>query len=287
MFWLWMLLWHAKHAPVVVQVLRPVILFFAFHCSRTMLDGTVANAARLLGSGSSATERRRLSRTVIASFFDFVVEIGRGRPVEELRCRIDSVEGLGHYTQARGARCGAIMLTAHLGSFETGTAALVEWEARVHVVFVRDMLPLFEQARAAQRARLRVIEEPVEGDWMMWVRLRDVLRADGVVLLQGDRVMPGQRGVKAEFLGGHVMLPAGPAKLALASGAPIVPVFSVVMPGGRVRIMMEEAVWVKEGDSPEDVTRRLGRVIERYVRRYPEQWLRVDRAWCEDAIPQG
>ncbi len=289
-FWIWILLWHLAHAPWVVWVLRPMILFFALRCSKSMLDGTGANARRLLGPGSSAAERRRLSHAVIRNFFEFIVELGRGHGVEELRSRIESIEGREHYERARAAGRGTIVVTAHLGSFETGVAALREHEERVHVVFARDPLPIFERARAAQRERLGVIEAPVGLDWTMWVRLRDALRADEVILLQGDRVMPGQRGVRTVFFDGHVLLPAGPAKLALASGAPIVPVFAVLLPDGRVRIKMEEAVFVEEGDCPEEVTRRLGRVIEGYVRRYPEQWLRVDRAWCEDqesAASQG
>ena len=79
------------------------------------------------------------------------------------------------------------------------------------------------------------------------MHLRDALRADEVVAIQGDRIMPGQKGQRMPFLGGHLLLPSGPAKLALASGAPIVPVFSLRTSSGKVKLFIEDAINV-DGD---------------------------------------
>jgi KDO2-lipid IV(A) lauroyltransferase len=111
--------------------------------------------------------------------------------------------------------------------------------------------------------------------------LRDALRANEVVAIQGDRVMPGQKGRRMPFLGGHLMLPTGPVKLAMASGAPIIPVFSVRTPRGGVRLFIEEAITVDQ--DVDEALARVAAVIAKYVSAYPEQWLVLHRAFDEDA----
>jgi KDO2-lipid IV(A) lauroyltransferase len=134
--------------------------------------------------------------------------------------------------------------------------------------------------RSALREKLGVIEAPVDDGWTIWMRLRDALARDEVVVLQGDRVMPGQKGHRAPVLGADMMLPSGPAKLSLATGAPIVPVFAIRTPAGHVRLCVEPAILP---DTVENAMAELAAVIGRYIRAYPEQWLMLQPAWCDDA----
>ena len=94
---------------------------------------------------------------------------------------------------------------------------------------------------------------------------------------------PGQKGQCVPVLGADMMLPSGPAKLALASGAPIVPVFCVRMPSGKVRLCVEPAI---EVPGPQDVDRameQLAAVVGKYIRAHGEQWLMLQPAWCDQA----
>ena len=130
----------------------------------------------------------------------------------------------------------------------------------MHVVFKRDDMSRFEQVRSALRKRLGVIEAPIDDGWTVWLRLRDALMRNEVVMLQADRVMPGQKGCPLPFLHGHVELPTGPIKLALASGAPVVPIFALRTRSGRMQINIEPPIFVEpsdERDSP--VAREIGR----------------------------
>jgi len=267
------------------------MLFFAWRTSPLLRDGTTANAARILGPSSTPRQRQALAKRVVGSCYDFVCEIGRHRTRSPaaLRALAEWVEGEEHYRRARSLRRGAIIVTAHLGSFEIGAAMLGAFEKRIHVVFQRDHLSSFERLRAEHRARLGVIEAPVDDGWGMWLRLREALLADEVVMLQGDRTMPGQTGVAVPFLGGHVEMPSGPVKLAMATGSPIIPIFTIRRPRGRFRVLIDEPITVEPGparwDGPHPALLRLAAVIERQVARYPDQWLMLHRAWCEDRPP--
>ena len=118
------------------------------------------------------------------------------------------------------------------------------------------------------------------------MRLRDALANDEVVLIQGDRVMPGQKGQPVRFFDGHTLMPTGPVRLAMVTGSPIIPVFSVRMPNGKIRLFIEEAILVGDmpgGISQDQAMNQLGAVLEKYVRLYPDQWLENRPAWIEDA----
>lgn len=286
--WLDRLFWLAEHRPAVLRLTRGVLARLAFRCSPAVRAGTLANAGRILGSGSTQAERARLARRVVENFILFCHDVGRSARLthDGLLGQIERIEGHEHYDAARALGRGAIVLTAHMGSFEVGMAALRRQDARVHVVFRRDALDRFERMRSALRAKLGVIEAPVDDGWTVWMRLRDALLNDEVVVLQGDRVMPGQKGQRAAVLGADMLLPAGPVKLARATGAPIVPVFAVRTPGGKVRLCIEPAIEVERDETGAGVERAMEQVadvIGKYVAAYPEQWLMLQPAWCEDA----
>lgn len=288
--WLGTLFWFSSYWPSLPRLLRPLILSIAWASSPVLRRGTLANAGRLLGETSTARERRALARRVIGSFFDRVVEFGlnRRRTPEELLAGVESVTGEAHYDAARRRGRGAILATAHLGSFETAIALVARREGggqRVHVVFRRDRSGLFERLRAEQRRRLGVVEAPVDEGLDTWLGLREALRRDEVVLMQADRLAPGQKGVEAPFLGGHIRVPTGPVRLARLTGAPLIPVFALASGRGRYRLQVEEAIWtdgVPDTGSIDPALLRLVGAVERVVRAHPDQWLCLHPAWCED-----
>jgi KDO2-lipid IV(A) lauroyltransferase len=205
-----------------------------------------------------------------------------------MRSRIDGVDGHDHYVAARKLGRGAIILTAHMGSFELGLAALTAIEPKVHVVFKRDTEDGFETIRQNLRHKLGVIEAPIDDGWTIWIKLRDALRADQVVILQGDRAMPGQKSQPVPVAGGHVALPLGPLMLAMASEAPIVPIFTLATAPGRCRVFVEDPIIIDPQAEPVDGVHpsllKIGKVIEKYVVAHPDQWLVLDRAFVEDAV---
>jgi KDO2-lipid IV(A) lauroyltransferase len=280
-FWLKLLFLAAQRVPWFARAAKGFFVWFAVRCSRVIRSNTRANARRIFGADAAPQRLDRFTRDVVGSFYDFVCDVGRSLHMtrQELVGRIERVEGREKYTAARALGRGAIILTAHMGSFEAGIAALLGQERRIHVVFKRDS-GRFERIRRTLRHRLGVVEQPVDEGWEVWVRLRDALKANEVVAIQGDRVMPGQKGKRMPMCGGHVLLPTGPVKLATASGAPIIPVFSIRNDAGRIELFVEDAIIV--GDDVDAALAQMARAIERYVLSYPQQWLVLHRAFCED-----
>ncbi len=287
-FWREFMYFWASRWPRLVLLTRPFFLFFAFRFSHALRDGPTANARRFLGPDADEAQVERLRRAIVRSAYTSIYELGRAARSSpaQLREWVEQVDGAEHYHQARASGNGAILVTAHLGPFEVGMSALVPHERRIHVVFQRDDRASFDRLRSKLRTRLGVVEAAVDDGWSIWGRLRDALKADEVVLIQGDRVMPGQRGISVPFLGGHVLLPTGPIKLAMLTGSPIIPVFSVRTRVGRCRVIIDEPLAVPATPAPVDehhpTLLAIARAIERQVAAHPDQWAVYERAWRED-----
>jgi KDO2-lipid IV(A) lauroyltransferase len=282
-FWL-DALFRAAGSPAITRAFRPIVLAAAPRISRRIRHSTAANARRIFGPDLTPARQREFTRGVVASFYDFVCDVGQTTHLtrDQLIAQIESVQGKANYQAACATGKGIIVATAHMGSFEAGAAALLDRGQKIHVVFKRDPTR-FEQVRSSLRNRLGIIEGAVDDGWTLWLRLREALQRGEVVMLQADRVMPGQKGAKVPFLHGHLLLPMSPVKLALASGAPIVPIFAIRMSDGRIRIRIESPITVDPSDDEiHPALLRFAGVLEKYVRAYPEQWLLLEPAFCED-----
>jgi lauroyl/myristoyl acyltransferase len=267
-------------SPAFAAAARPVFVFLAFSFSPRIRRATAVNAARLLDHPDEKT-KRLFGRRVVGSFYDFVCDVGATlhSTREQLAARIESVTGTESYHAARAAGRGAVLVTAHMGSFEKGLVALPIQEKRIHVVFKRDKIGGFEKLRTELRKRLNVAESPVDDGWGVWVRLREALQNDEVVAVQGDRVLPGQKGIPVAILGGTLLLPTGPFKLAASAGSPVMPIFSTRSPDGRIAIRIEPAIDPTDVDA---AVRLFGACLERQLRTHADQWLVLDPAFLED-----
>ena len=273
------LFWLAGRAPWTLAVLRPLAIRLVPRLAPAVRRNTLANGRRITADAVPAS----FSREVVGSFYDFVRDIGAAKleSAEQLRSRVVAVEGEPAYLATRAANTGAVLITAHMGSFEVGLAALRNVEEKVHVVFKRDEFDGFESMRRGVRETLGVHEAAIDDGWATLIGLRDALRDNGVVVMQGDRAMPGQKSAVVPFLYGHLRIPLGPLKLALAAGCPVVPVFTVRESPGKFRVCLEPAIDPAAPNAIEQVAT----AIERFVRRYPTQWLVLHPAFVEDELP--
>ncbi|MCS7295020.1 MAG: acyltransferase, partial [Dehalococcoidia bacterium] len=82
-------------------------------------------------------------------------------------------------------------------------------------------------------------------------------------------------------------IPEGAARLALKTGAKIVPVAAPTLPGGRVRILadfgLEPPAASDEETAVVALSQAMMRSIEGFIRQYPEQWYMFRDFWPEGA----
>jgi KDO2-lipid IV(A) lauroyltransferase len=286
--WLAVLFFLAGRAPWLPRLFRPVVVPLTVFCSGTIAPNVRCNANRIFRRNLSPSEHRDFARRVVGNFYDFVIDLAvSGRQTaEQILARVQCVEGESEYRQARKKALGAILVTAHMGAFEVGLASLRRVEPDVHVVFKRDRFSSFERIRSHVRALLGVHEAPIDEGLPALMRLRDALRANGVVVMQGDRAMPGQKAQAVPLFTGHLRMPVGPVTLAQITGSPIVPVYVIRATGGKFRIHLGQPIFVDPDARPADgidpALAKFARSLESQIALHPDQWLVLDRAFAED-----
>jgi len=109
-----------------------------------------------------------------------------------------------------------------------------------------------------------------------------VLKKNTMLGILADQDVDSVEGVFVDFFGRPTYTPKAPVALALASGAPIVPCF-MIKEKNRHRLVLEEPMELEEkSDKQETIkfnTQKWSRIVESYIRRYPEQWVWVHRRW--------
>jgi lauroyl/myristoyl acyltransferase len=277
----------ARRMPWLLKIIKPLATRLAVQFSADIREGTTANARRLI-AGATEKQITAFTSNVVGNFYDFVVDIARSgaMSIEQLHKQIETIEGREEYLAHRRAGGGAIIVTAHMGSFEVGLVALAEVESKIHVVFKRDQMDSFETIRKSLRKNLGVLEAPIDEGWETWIALRDTLQDNHVVVVQADRAMPGQKARAVPMFGAHILLPLGPLKLAQISGSPIIPVFTIRNPDGRCRLIAESPIRVDADaqliNGVHPALLQLAAAIEKHVAAHPEQWLILTPAFVED-----
>ena len=112
------------------------------------------------------------------------------------------------------------------------------------------------------------------------------LRRNEVVCLLADRDLAGT-GTSVWFFGETTTLPAGPATLALRSGAHLLPTAVYFRPGqegvkGVVRPPLDTARQGRLRDDVARVTQDLAGAFEELIRAAPEQWHLMQPNWPSD-----
>ncbi|MHB8378933.1 MAG: phosphatidylinositol mannoside acyltransferase [Acidimicrobiales bacterium] len=182
-------------------------------------------------------------------------------------------EGLEHLREAKQRGRGVIVALPHMGSWEWGGSFLNSVGLGMTAVAeVLEPPALFEWFKA-KRESIGIRIEPLN-DRAGSVLLSTLRRGDVVGLLC-DRDLQGN-GVSVEFFGERVTMPAGPATLALRTGATLVAGACYTGPGRDHFAVITAPIPVERSSRlREDVTRVtqvLARELEGLIRRAPEQW---------------
>ncbi len=190
-------------------------------------------------------------------------------------------EGLDHYLAARDQGRGVLIVTGHLGAWELSSF----WHSLMgHPMTM--VIRRLDNARVDQMVNaIRCLHgnRVVHKDDFARGLLSAVKKGETVGILMDTNMTPPQ-GVFVPFFGVAACTASGLARVALHTGAAVLPGFLVWESAEKKYVLHfgPEIPVVKSGDDEQDTlenTARFTAAIERYVRRYPDQWLWVHRRW--------
>lgn len=244
---------------------------------------------RVLGADAPPEGSRAMERLVddaVASYARYWAESLRLPGLDAAALTAGMVyEHYDHILAGRRAGRGSILVLPHLGGWEWAGAHLAAVGHPVSVVAERlDPPDLFEWFTSFRRSLgMKVIPAGPGASAACVAALRD----NHILCLLADRLVEGVTGVEVEFFGEITALPAGPATLALRTGAALLPCAVLFQPrtDHHLGVVCDPLDTTREGGLRADVariTRDMARDFERLIRRAPTQWHLLQPNWPSD-----
>jgi D-glycero-D-manno-heptose 1,7-bisphosphate phosphatase len=237
------------------------------------------NLSAAIGPGTARPTARahfvRLGRSLVDT-----IRLGRLTP-QELLNHV-TVEGRDRYDESLKKGRGVILLAAHFGAWELMPMVIGALGYPLTVVGRPLDNPFLNEWIVRYRARLcaRVLNSK---DRSTVHELLSALRRGESVGILGDQHVVGDRGVYVEFFGRLAYTHKIAALAAAKTGASVVPVFMIAEGAERYRFVFERPIVpARTGHREEDAvahTQAMTRVLEEYIRRYPDHWFWLHERW--------
>jgi KDO2-lipid IV(A) lauroyltransferase len=181
---------------------------------------------------------------------------------------------------------GVVAVLPHMGNWDVA-GAWASLTGRKFTTVAERLKPerLFDEFVAFRESLGMEVVPLTGGDANPFDLLADRLRAGGLVCLLGDRDLTA-RGIEVEFFGETAKFPAGPAALALRTGAALHPA-TLWFDGNGWHIRMHDAIAVPDGaDKIKRMTQDVARAFEEGIRAHPADWHMLQRLWVSDLTPR-
>ena len=190
-------------------------------------------------------------------------------------------EGLENYLAARDRGKGVLVLTGHLGAWELSSFYHSLAGYPMGVVIRRLDNPLVDEL--VNRIRCQYGNRVLHKDDFARGLIAAMRAGDTVGILMDTNMTPPQ-GVFVPFFGVPACTASGLARVALKTGAAVLPGFLLWEEEERRYVLRfyPELKLTHTGDSEADATANTSlftAVIEQVVREYPSQWLWMHRRW--------
>ncbi|NQT21914.1 MAG: lysophospholipid acyltransferase family protein [Candidatus Omnitrophica bacterium] len=260
--------------------------YFLF--SKKDKNALIANIKVVLNNPSKDEFARHCARMCFINFGKYLVDFLRFKKIDQGYIHSNvAIEGLENVKEALRHKKGAIMLSSHIGNWELAGAVFSLSMGFPHIDFPLYAIALDHVDKKVndffikQRASKGVQTIPIG------VKLKQcfqVLRKNKALAILGDRDF-SEKGEKIEFLGKETLLPKGPAVFFVRTGAPILPVFMLREKSDKFRFVIESpinhALTGNEERDKREIIKSYVSVIERYIKKYPDQWYVFRNVWNE------
>lgn len=241
----------------------------------------VRNNLWIIFPDKSVKEIHKISKLVFRNFAKYLVDFFRFEKLDrEYINKNIKLENLHNFDDVLAKGKGVIVLTAHLGNWELGGVVIAQLNYPFWVVALphknKKVNGFFDAQRNSKGVKVIAMGKAVRS-------CISEFRKNHMVALVGDRDFT-EKGIVLDFFGKPMHFPEGPAALSLMTGALIVPGFMFRNPDDSFTLRIEKAIeFSPSGDKAKDLVDLINvykKVLEDYIRKYPEQWYVFRQFWA-------
>lgn len=226
------------------------------------------------------TRRTQVGRESCHNLGMTLVEFARIPFVSEQTKSQFLMEGLDKIDEAKKKGKGVILLTLHLGDIDWAATGLALYGQPLTIISkefsVRWINDLWFGVRRKMGTKFIAPRKSS-------LTILKALKAHETVVFVLDQYMGPPIGIKTKFFGIDTGTAMGLAILAQRSEAPVLLAYTYRLSDGRTFVGIDDEIPFVESVNKEDTIKDMTQVyndhLEKYVRRYPEQWMWVHRRW--------
>jgi predicted LPLAT superfamily acyltransferase len=235
--------------------------------------------SRVLGRPAGWLEAYRHLRTFGLVTLDRVFLLQGKRELFDL-----TSHGAEHLLQLKEQKRGALLLGAHIGSFEVMRARADGRGADVRVLAYLGNAQKIGQVFAALSPEMQKRIIPL-GTMDALIKAKDALDQGAILAMLGDRTGLNDKITSVNFMGTPAPLPTGPFLLASALRCPVYLVFGVYRGGNRYELFCEpfaERIVLARGDREgalQGYAQAYATRLEQIARAHPYNWFNLYNFW--------
>lgn len=192
-------------------------------------------------------------------------------------------EGKEHFDKALAQGKGVVIVSAHFGNFPLMLLRLAQEGYKANAIIRPTRDEKIEKYFYAQRTKLGLHTIYSHPRQACVAESLKALRNNEFLFIPLDQHFGNGAGVYVDFFGEKAATATGPVVFALRTGSPIVPMFIVREKDDTHKIIVEPAMTLEEKDNEKEMIAhnvgRITKVIEKYIRVYPQEWGWMHRRW--------
>lgn len=267
----------------VVQVITNVLIAIGFKF--TIRQKKIAQESLLIAFGKekSLKEINKIAKSCFWNLGKGMIELIYFMAHPHMIKEKVSFEGKEHLDRALSYGNGVIAISAHFGNFPLMLLRFAQEGYKTNAIIRPTRDKEIEEYFQKQRTSLRlntIYSHPRKQCVDNSLR---ALRNNEFLFIPLDQNFGSDGGVFVEFFGQKAATATGPVVFAMRAKSPLLPIFIVREEDNSHKIIIEPPLKLETtNDDKETIfinTSRITQVIEKYVRRYPQEWGWMHRRW--------
>jgi len=251
--WRQLLRFAVLNTPMWIEPVVHGTWAFFFLLAGPVRHGVMLNLRAIIPGSRAAANFFRAWRV----FWNFAWTITDAARYRHLRTFPDwEFVGLEHFEALCAREGGAIILTAHMGSYDLGAEIFAQiTDRRMVMVRAPEVDPSTREFEEELQRNAAIeglkIDFNTKASELAFDLLASVQKGD-IIAIQGDRVTPGISGHPGTLFGRRTEFPAGPFALAMAARVPIYPMFILRIGRRRYRLLTCSPIEVRRTSRDRD-----------------------------------
>jgi lauroyl/myristoyl acyltransferase len=264
----------------LARLFSPLLYLFSPGLRRAL----TINLGHVLGADADQEQVQSLVRQACTNILKGHYDLFRlsRLSIDEIR-EMTRIEGREYLEQTLARGKGVILITAHFGNVDIiaqlPAAYGIPFSAPAQHIWPERLFQYTSRLRSSHGLRLY----PADGPLMELFR---ALKRGEIVGLPSDRSI-GDNKRKVSFFGSPALLPDGPVRVALRTGAALVPAFGLRLPDNSFLVQIDPPLELpRTGDQEADIATGVDmmvKVLERHISQHPGQWLVAVPVWSIDS----